>query len=453
MGRPLVALVLPFEGLPVWAQALFYVVFLQIVVVFFWTLALFVSSRRAIRSAPDPDPAAADSLLWVFVVPALNEEVTIADSVERLRAVQARNKAIIVVDDGSTDGTGAVLAGLAGPDLHVVTRVVPDARKGKAAALNAAWRHVEAVVASGTWADWPRERIVLVVVDADGRLDPDSPEHVAPFFADERVGGLQVLVRIYNRGHPLTWCQDVEFSIYGLLYQAGRTRWGTAGMGGNGQFHRLDALDSIADAEAGGPWLDRLTEDQDLGLRLIGAGWRGVSSSRTAVNQQGVPSLRRLLRQRTRWAQGNLQAMAHLGRMRRAELPFLVRLDLIAYLLQPVMQAVVGIAFVASIILWIFDVADFWGDNGWIQLLFFFLLGYGGVLLGCLARGVARGPVGLAVSLLVVPVYAAYTWMIWPVLARAAVRQLARRTDWSKTARQPVAGGEPEARSAARPRP
>jgi cellulose synthase/poly-beta-1,6-N-acetylglucosamine synthase-like glycosyltransferase len=204
----------------------------------------------------------------------------------------------------------------------------------------------------------------------------------------------------------------------------------------------LDALDSIADAEAGGPWLDRLTEDQDLGLRLLGAGWRGVSSSLTFVEQQGVPSLRRLFRQRTRWAQGNLQAMSHLGLMWRSKLPFLVRLDLLAYLLQPVMQAVVGVAFVASIILWIVDIADFWGDNAWIQLLFFFLLGYGGVLLGCLARGLERGPVGLVVSVLVVPVYAAYSWMIWPVLARAAVRQAARRTDWSKTARQALPHGD-----------
>jgi hypothetical protein len=32
--------------------------------------------------------------------------------------------------------------------------------------------------------------------------------------------------------------------------------------------------------------------------------------------------------------------------------------------------------------------------------------------------------------------------MIWPVLARAAVRQAARRTDWSKTARQALPHGD-----------
>jgi 1,2-diacylglycerol 3-beta-glucosyltransferase len=279
-----------------------------------------------------------------------------------------------------------------------------------------------------------------VVVDADGRLDPGAPGWVAGHFADPRVGGLQVLVRIYNRGGLLTWCQDVEFSVYGFLYQAGRTSWGTAGMGGNGQFNRLAALDSIADADVGGPWRDRLTEDQDLGLRLIEAGWRGVSEGRTSVNQQGLSSLRALLRQRTRWAQGNLQAMAHLRPVWRAKLPRLVRLDLLAYLLQPIAQALVGVAFAAAIVLAIVGDFDLWG-GGWGELVFFVLLGFGGVLLGCIARGVPRGPGGIAVSLLIIPVYAAYSWIIWPVLARATARQFTRRSNWAKTAREPIGDG------------
>jgi 1,2-diacylglycerol 3-beta-glucosyltransferase len=438
VGGALTGLVLPFANLPVWAQALFCIAFGLIAAVLGWTIVLFVSSRKAIRSAPDPDAAAADAFLWVFLVPALNEQLTVADSVDRLLSVEATNKAILVINDGSTDATAEVLAGLDSSELEVLNRVPPEARKGKAAALNAAWRHLDTVLSSGRWAGWPRERVVIAVVDADGRLDPRAPEHVAPHFADPRVGGLQVLVRIYNRHGPLTWLQDVEFSIFGLLFQAGRSSWGTAGMGGNGQFNRLSALDSVFDADAGGPWRDRLTEDQDLGLRLIEAGWRGVSEDRTNVNQQGVPSPRRLLRQRTRWAQGNLQAMAHLGPAWRAELPLLVRLDLVAYLLQPVMQALVGLAFVVSIFLWIFGVAGFWGDTGWGELLFFFLLGFGGVLLGCVARGARRGPASVAFNLLIVPVYAAYAWIVWPVLARAAARQLTHRSDWAKTAREPI---------------
>jgi cellulose synthase/poly-beta-1,6-N-acetylglucosamine synthase-like glycosyltransferase len=199
------------------------------------------------------------------------------------------------------------------------------------------------------------------------------------------------------------------------------------------------------DDEAGGPWRDRLTEDQDLGLRLFEAGWRGVAVAGRSVDQQGLPGLRRLLRQRTRWAQGNLQAMSHLGGMVRIRRPLLVRLDLVAYLLTPVFQALIGVAFAVSIVFAIFDVADFWGDTRWWQLLFFLVLGYGGVLLGCIARGARTGLPGIVLSILVVPVYAAYSWLIWPVMAGAAFRQLVGRRGWAKTAREPIGSAPPTA--------
>ncbi len=242
-----------FPGLPLLVQLLLFIVFLLVVVVFAWTTVLFVLSRSALHRAPAPDPDSADTFLWVFLVPALDEALTINDSVQRLFAVDARNKAIFVIDDGSTDATASVLATIESAELEVIRRTPPDARQGKAAALNAAWRRLDAVLSSGRWAGWPRDRVIVCVVDADGRLDPRAPLVIAPHFTAERIGGLQLLVRIYNRSRILAWLQDVEFSIYGLLYQAGRTPYGAAGMGGNGQFNRLSALDSIADPEVGGP--------------------------------------------------------------------------------------------------------------------------------------------------------------------------------------------------------
>ena len=70
---------------------------------------------------------------------------------------------------------------------------------------------------------------------------------------DPEIGGVQSLVRIYNRGSLLARMQDIEFGVYGHVYQAGKNPSGTAGMGGNGQFARLSALDSIA-GTAAQPW-------------------------------------------------------------------------------------------------------------------------------------------------------------------------------------------------------
>ena len=63
---------MPFEGLPIWAQAIFYAAFLIILCVVAWTAVLFVISRRALRAETGADPQAADAFLWVFIVPALN---------------------------------------------------------------------------------------------------------------------------------------------------------------------------------------------------------------------------------------------------------------------------------------------------------------------------------------------------------------------------------------------
>ena len=232
-------------------------------------------------------------------------------------------------------------------------------------------------------------------------------------------------MRIYNRQRILTWMQDVEFGVYGCLFQAGRNDWGTAGMGGNGQFNRLRALDDVTDA--GGPWRDRLTEDQDLGLRLVAAGWSGRQELRARVDQQGLPGLRRLLRQRTRWSQGNLQAMGLVGDLIHAPFTKGARLELLAYLLMPLWQGIIGAAFLTAIALTLFDIAPFWNDGPSWQLPFFYLLAFGGTILGCIAARRSDGPRGWAMGFLIANVYTFYTWLLWPVLLRSTVRQVTER--------------------------
>lgn len=426
------AVVLPFEGLPTFWRVLFIAAFVVIVVMLAWTTLLFIRAERA-RTRPPPVPDdGADGFAWVFLVPALNEALTIRDSVARLQAIPVERRHIVVIDDGSDDGTADALAAITMPGLQVLRREPPGAREGKAAALNYAYRRLTELVG-----ETPRDQLIVVVVDADGRLAPDAPLYAAAHFVDERVGGVQSLVRIYNRGRMLTWFQDVEFAVYGFLYQAGRTGWGTAGMGGNGQFNRLSALDEVADHV--GPWRDRLTEDQDLGLRLIGAGWHGRQELRAVVEQQGLPGLRRLFRQRTRWSQGNLQAMGLLRVVFQAPASLVARLDQLTYLLMPFWQAVVGASLIGSLVLWAIGEVDFWDGGPLWQLVFFWVLGVGGVILGCVARGAPRGIRGILGGVLVAQAYAFYTWLLWPVLVRSTLRQLTDRRGWAKTEREVVA--------------
>ena len=430
----------PFEGLALPWEILFTACLVVVVAMFLWTLLLFVRSHAAVLHPPEVPPGGADGFSWVFLVPALNEEVTIADSVQRLLAVPVARRRIVVIDDGSEDRTPAILAAIDDPDLFVLRRDKPTAQQGKAAALNYAYRSLRD--------HHDRERTIVVIVDADGRLHGSAPAFAASHFADPAVGGMQSLVRIYNRGNLLTWLQDVEFSVYGHLFQAGRDHWGTAGMGGNGQFNRLSALDDLADDE--GPWRDRLTEDQDLGLRLLAAGWRGRQDLRATVDQQGLSRLRPLFRQRTRWSQGNLQAIGLRRQVAGAPVGLGARIEQMTYLLMPFWQGIIGLGLVAALVLAITGEAPFWGAGPTWQLAFFYLLAFGGTTLGCVAARAGEGPLGWLKGFLVAQVYTPYTWFLWPVLLRSTARQLSSREGWAKTEREPLAGG-PESGAEAEP--
>ncbi len=456
MNGPSATWWLPFHSLPLFPEILFSVAFLIILAMLIWTGILFVRGLRADHEAAET--GSDEQFEWVFLVPALNEEVTIADSIERLSQIDVERKRIVVINDGSEDRTGEILASLEDPDLTVIERRPPNARQGKAAALNHAYAEINRNLPLDP------DSTIICIVDADGRITPDSPGFVAHHFLDPQVGGVQSLVRIYNRHRGLTWFQDLEFSIYGHLFQAGRNRWGTAGMGGNGQYNRLSALASIdtskeetdssgREADSGGqpppggeelkvrslgPWRDRLTEDQDLGLRLILAGWRSHQENRAQVDQQGLPGLRPLFRQRTRWSQGNLQAMGLVGPISRSDLHLPARFELVVYLLMPILQGIVGLSLLVAVVLALGGTSIVSGSFWW--LLFIYVLGFGGTVMGCLSARFSTEPdlAGLGKGLLSAQVYAFYSWLLWPVLLRSTARQTIGRDGWVKTAREKI---------------
>ncbi len=246
--------------------------------------------------APSRVPAAT----WLyFIIPALNEAAVIAGTVRAIFA-EAPGAVIVVVDDASSDGTaGAARAAAAGRVL-VVERRLPKARLGKGPALNSGFR---AVVRDSRRRGLNPDRVLVVVMDADGRLSVGATAHVAAMFAAEpHLGGVQLAVRIRNRDRVLTRMQDLEFWGLSALTQLGRNRFGTVGLGGNGQFSRLSALLSIGRD----PWSAALTEDLDLGISLRVAGWSLRTTPDASVDQEGLDQIRQLLRQRTRWLQGHM---------------------------------------------------------------------------------------------------------------------------------------------------
>lgn len=388
-------------------------------------------------------PAAAD-LFFVFLLPCLNEDKVILASVRRLLSFTGDNAAIMIIDDDSDDDTAAIVSGLVGDRVWLLRRTAPHARQGKGEALNAAVRHL---VGSGRLAGLDPDWVIVVVVDADGRLEPTALRQVAPHFADPTVAGVQTGVRINNRHvNLLARMQDMEFVIFTEVFQRGRRHLDSVGLGGNGQFMRLSALLDLGPA----PWSRCLTEDLDLGVRLLARGWRHDFCSAAAVHQQGLVGLRGLVRQRTRWFQGHLQSWRLVPLILR-EAPGRARADLLYHLSSPLLLLVASLmtaSFVVSLMAYGLLLAQGRNPAGW-WLLSTYLLAFGPALAYSAVYWSRERDSGLSLpgAAVLAHVYVGYG-LIWYVAGwRAVVRTLRGSAGWVKTERSaetpplPVASG------------
>ena len=282
---------------------------------------------------------------WI-IVPALNEEVVVGNTVKAALGLSGPGNTlarVLVVDDGSDDGTPAVLAAIDHPRLHVMRRELPEARKGKGEALNAAYRYIaEQTALAGISPD----KVVLGIIDGDGQGSRNILLEVSRMLRDTAIGAVQVQVRIRNRNRLLGAVQDLEFATIVNACQTLRDRLDTVGLGGNGQFTRLSALLALGDT----PWSACLVEDLELGLRmhLDGIGIRYTSHA--SVTQQAVVDVKRLTRQRTRWAQGNLQCARYLRSLVTSKRIGLTSLaEVLHYLFSPWINALVTVFMTGAI--------------------------------------------------------------------------------------------------------
>ncbi len=260
-------------------------------------LALCASYHARSDLTPAPRVPAAQPPVSV-IVPAFNEAAVIERTVRSLAASAYPDFEVIVVDDGSTDDTAAIIEGLG---LSGV-RVVRQANTGKAGALNTAIRAAR--------------HEVIVGVDADTTLEPRTIGILAGALAVPGVGAVAGNVKVANRAGTLGRWQHLEYVLGFNLDRrlSDVLSCMTTVPGAVGAFRR-DALEEVGLFSA-----DTLAEDTDVTIALGRARWR-VTYEAGAIAHTEVPaSLRALWRQRHRWAYGTMQSLwKHRGAVRAIE--------------------------------------------------------------------------------------------------------------------------------------
>ena len=270
------------------------------------------------------------------VIPAYNEAAGIAATIRSMVTNRYRGRIeVIVVDDGSTDGTAAIARNLRIPYV----RVISQPNSGKPGALNRGIAEAH----SG----------ILILVDGDTIFQADTIGRLIAPMAAADVGAVSGNTKVGNRRGFLGGWQHLE---YVMGFNLDRRLFDLLGTiptvpGAIGAFRRA------ALAAVGGVSTDTLAEDTDLTMALCRSPWRVVYAPDAIAWTEAPSSLRQLWRQRYRWSYGTMQAMwknrravierGPSGRFGRYCLTYLALFHVLLPLIAPVVDifSIYGLAF------------------------------------------------------------------------------------------------------------
>src|SRR6266481_3042009 len=245
-------------------------------------LAIIEKFRHSPPDQPDFQPVVS------VLIPAYNEETVIVYTINSALESDYPRLEVIVVDDGSSDGTGELLDEQFGRNPAV--RVFHQPNRGKSAALS----HALAEASNG----------IIVTIDADTSVEPDAVSKLVRHFVNPRVGAVAGNVKVGNRISWLTRWQALEYiTSQNLEKRAFDLLNCIPVVPGALSAWRAEAINNC-----GGFSADTVAEDTDLTITIRRAGWK-INYEEEAIGWTDAPeTASALVRQRFRWTFGTLQA-------------------------------------------------------------------------------------------------------------------------------------------------
>jgi peptidoglycan-N-acetylglucosamine deacetylase len=312
----------------------------------FWTCLVLCGLRFCLLLVAALREHRASKLVAIYeppvsvLIPAYNEQKVIVRTIELvLRSSYEYLAEIIVVDDGSTDGTSSVIRKAFANEPRV--RLFRTPNRGKAAALNHAVANMRTEIA--------------VTVDADTCLDSCAIALLVRHFVNPKIAAVAGNAKVGNRKNLLTKLQALEYISSQNLERAGLAKLNAIAVvpGAVGVWRREAVL------KAGGFSTTTLAEDCDLTFTLLRLGYRVVHDMDAIGWTEAPETWRAFMRQRFRWTFGTLQATCrHSDAMfskrwdgfTRITLPSVILFNVILPLISPILDVLFLVAVLTGIV-------------------------------------------------------------------------------------------------------
>jgi biofilm PGA synthesis N-glycosyltransferase PgaC len=267
-----------------------------------------VTSRTEATSPRTPlTDSPGDGRHVVALLPAHQEEGTVAAAVDSLLAQTRRPDRVVVVADNCTDRTAAVAA-----EHGAEVWVTLANSERKAGALNQALDALLPTLDDDSY---------VLVSDADSVLDPGFVAAALREFDAPDTGAVGGVFHGEPGAGLLGALQRMEFVRYARELDRSRRVWVLTG---TATLHRASVLRLVARARgtvlpgACGDVYDRsaLTEDMEMTLAVKALGYRVSSPRACKVVTEVMPTWPALFRQRIRWQRGAIDNLRVYGRSR-----------------------------------------------------------------------------------------------------------------------------------------